>query len=63
MRRDNFLSFAILANKDGTLYRSPANSHFLPNSRENALSGVASVGKNSGLPLHLLPLFEEKEKS
>jgi hypothetical protein len=47
----HFLSFAISANKDSTLYKSPANSHFLPNFRENALSGVASLGKNSGLPL------------
>jgi hypothetical protein len=45
MRRDNFLSFAIAANKDSTLYKSPAKSHFAPNSRENALSGVASFGK------------------
>jgi hypothetical protein len=58
-RRDNFLSFAIAANKDGTLYKSPANSHFALNLRENALSGVASIGKNSGLPLHLVPLFRE----
>jgi hypothetical protein len=60
-RRDNFLSFAIAANKDSTLYTSPAKSHFVPNPRENALSGVASRGKNSGLPLHPLPLFRKKE--
>jgi hypothetical protein len=44
-RRDNFLSFAIAANKDGTLSKSPAKSHFVPNLRENALSGVASFRK------------------
>jgi hypothetical protein len=60
MRRDNFLSFAFQLNKDGTLYKSPAKSHCLPIPRENALSGVASVGKNSGLPLNPLPLFGEK---
>jgi hypothetical protein len=41
------------------LYKSPANSHFALNLRENALSGVASLGKNSGLPLHPMPLFRE----
>jgi hypothetical protein len=44
-RHDNFLSFAIAANKDSTLYKSPANSHFASNFRENALSGVASFRK------------------
>jgi hypothetical protein len=45
MRRDNFLSCAFGANKDGTLYKSPAKSHFVLKDRENALSGVASNRK------------------
>jgi hypothetical protein len=50
------------ASKKDTLCKSPAKSHYAPNHRENALTGVASLGKNSGLPLHPLPLFRKKEK-
>jgi hypothetical protein len=59
MRRDNFLSFAIQRAKKVLFANHLPKSHFAPNCRENALSGVASIGKNSGLPLHLVPLFRE----
>jgi hypothetical protein len=41
------------ASKKGTFCKSPANSHFLPNFRENALSGVASLGKTAAFPCTL----------
>jgi hypothetical protein len=57
-----FLSFAFQRAKK-VLFANLLLNHILyPALRENALSGVASLGKNSGLPLNPLPLFGEKGK-
>ena len=51
-------------NKDSTLYKSPAKSHFAPNFRENALSGVASTRKKTAaFPCTLCRCLRKRKKA
>jgi len=58
---DNFLSFALQLNKDGTLYKSPPKSHVVPNPARPASDAGASKRKKQRPSLVPLPLFGKRK--